>query len=82
MPTSAALQRSNRISRPPDRYGFSAILADITVPTSYSRATKQYVGRKLSKKNFKLFKRTILGILFPVLLVLKPLVVNGSIPLS
>ena len=41
-----------------------------------------YVGRKLCKKNFKLFKRTILGILFAVLLVLKPLVVNGSIPLS
>lgn len=41
-----------------------------------------YVGRKLCKKNFKLFKRTLLGILFPVLLVLNPLVVNGSIPLS
>ena len=53
MPTSAALQRSNRISRPPDRYSFSAILADITVPTSYSQATKHVCWEKAKQEELQ-----------------------------
>ena len=53
MPTSAALRRSNRISRPSDRYGFSAILADITVPTSYSQATKHVCWEKAMQEELQ-----------------------------
>ena len=37
---SVTLRRSSRISKPPDRYGFSAALVDTAVPSSYSQATK------------------------------------------
>ena len=45
-PAPVALRRSSCICRPPDRYSFSAILNDTTVPTSYSQATKHACWKK------------------------------------
>jgi hypothetical protein len=53
VPAPVALRRSSRICRPPDRYSFSAILNDTTVPTPYSQATKHACWKKAMQEELQ-----------------------------
>jgi len=48
-----AFQRSTRVSHPPDRYGFSATLSTIIVPSCYSQVVQHECWKKAMQEKLQ-----------------------------
>lgn len=68
-----ALRRSSRISHPPDRYGFSAVLDDIPVRTSYSQATKHVCWDKAMQEELQALQENHTWDIIPYPTGIKPI---------
>ncbi|RWR91574.1 Retrovirus-related Pol polyprotein from transposon TNT 1-94 [Cinnamomum micranthum f. kanehirae] len=76
--TQLAIRRSTRISRPPDRYGFShssyfATLSSVSIPTSYSQAAKQECWRQAMKEELSALKQNQTWVTVPCPSSVKPI---------
>lgn len=82
MPTPIILRRTSRISHSADRYDFSTTLANTTVPTSYSQASKHVCWVKAMQEELQALQENYTWELFPILSILSSLVINKYILLS